>query len=225
LPLLEKQVTEIRCCENSTVTHYKLQRESTNAYHIGMLSAFQQKNTCFTSCTLSFGSKINRNTVNVYLSDENSECILNGLYFGKEQQTIDNHTRIDHAKPNCRSWEVFNGILDDNASGVFNGKIHVHPDAQKTDAKQTNRCLLLSDNAKINTKPELEIYADDVKCTHGATIGQLNEEAIFYLRSRGIDYPTAHLILTKAFAGEVIDTIKISELKDEIETILNTYFC
>ncbi len=213
-------VTEIVVGESSIANHYKLQKESDSAVHVGTVYAYQHKGSQFTSCTIAVGSKVNRNNVHVFLSDENIECTLNGLYLGNGKQLIDNRTRIDHAKPNCRSWEVFKGILDDNSSGVFNGKIYVHQDAQKTDAKQTNRVLLLSDDAKINTKPELEIFADDVKCTHGATVGQLDGEAMFYLRSRGIDYKSAYAILTKAFAADVIDTISIKSLKEEVYALL-----
>ena len=213
-------VTEIMVDKNSIVNHYKLQKESDSAHHVGTVYAYQHQGSQFTSCTIACGSRVNRNNVHVFLGDENTECTLNGLYLGKGNQQIDNRTRIDHAKPNCRSWEVFKGILDDKSSGVFNGKIYVHQDAQKTDAKQTNRVLLLSDDAKINTKPELEIFADDVKCTHGATIGQLDDEAMFYLRSRGIDYKSAYAMLTKAFAADVIDGITIESLKEEVYKLL-----
>jgi len=145
---------------------------------------------------------------------------LNGAYLGLNEQVIDNHTRIDHAKANCNSFEVYKGILGGHATGVFNGKIFVYVDAQKTDAKQTNKALLLSPNASINTKPQLEIFADDVKCTHGATVGQLSEEALFYLRSRGVPLDEAQALLVYAFAAEVLEKISITALKDGLERTL-----
>src|SRR5262249_3141091 len=147
-------------------------------------------------------------------------CTLNGLSLGSGSQLIDNHTRIDHARPNCASHELYKGILDGKARGVFNGKIHVHPDAQKTDAKQTNQTLLLSEDAIINTKPQLEIYADDVKCTHGATVGQLDANAVFYLRSRGVGLDEARALLTFAFANDIIGRIKVAPLRAELEDLL-----
>src|SRR5207248_4884715 len=141
---------------------------------------------------------------------EACESTLNGLYLGGGEQLIDNHTRIDHAKPNCNSHELYKGILDGKARGVFNGKIYVHPDAQKTDAKQTNKALLLSDDATINTKPQLEIFANDVKCTHGAAVGQLDEDAVFYLRSRGLRLEEARAMLIHAFASDILNRVKIA---------------
>ena len=151
---------------------------------------------------------------------EGCECTLNGLYLASAQQLVDNHTVIDHAKPHCTSHELYKGILDGKARGVFIGKIYVRQDAQKTDAKQTNKTLLLSDDASINTKPQLEIYADDVKCTHGAAVGQLDEESLFYLRSRGIELAQARALLTYAFANDVISRIQIEEVRDHLEEIL-----
>src|SRR5262249_8333697 len=161
--------------------HYKLQQESTQAFHISTTQVHLGRSSNFTSHAITLGGDITRNDVNALLDGEGGECTLNGLYLATGKQHIDNHTRIDHAKPHCASHELYKGILDGKARGVFNGKIYVHPDAQKTDAKQTNKTLLLSDEALIDTKPQLEIFADDVKCTHGATIGQLAEDAIFYL--------------------------------------------
>jgi Fe-S cluster assembly protein SufD len=161
-----------------------------------------------------------RNEVNAVLGAEGCECTLNGVYLAAGQQLIDNHTVIDHAKPHCASHELYKGILDGKARGVFNGKIYVRQDAQKTDAKQTNQTLLLSDDATINTKPQLEIYADDVKCTHGATVGQLDEEALFYLRARGIGRSQARDLLTFAFANDVIRRIQIDSLRDQLEQTL-----
>jgi len=155
------------------------------------------------------------------LDAEACECTLNGLYLAAGDQLIDNHTRIDHVRPHCTSHELYKGILDGRARGVFNGKIHVYPDAQKTDARQTNKTLLLSGDAMIDTKPQLEIYADDVKCTHGASIGQLDEEQIFYLRTRGIDRESARQLLTYAFANDIVNRIRIDPLRAQLEEALS----
>src|SRR5262249_49995402 len=179
-------VTELVLGEGAIIDHYKLQEEGKEAFHIHTLQVQQERSSNFSSHAVSLGSSLARNDIAAYLGGEGCECTLNGLYLAGGRQLIDNHTQIEHAKPHCASHELYKGILDGHAHGVFNGKIHVHPDAQKTDAKQTNQTLLLSEDAIINTKPQLEIYADDVKCTHGATVGQLDTEAIFYLRSRGI---------------------------------------
>ncbi|MDW8309743.1 MAG: SufD family Fe-S cluster assembly protein, partial [Verrucomicrobiales bacterium] len=154
------------------------------------------------------GAKLSRNNIRARLAGEGLECILNGLYLTRDEQLADHHMIVEHAQPACASHEYFNGILDDKSRGVFHGRIYVHPIAQKTDAKQTNKNLLLSDDAVANSKPQLEIYADDVKCTHGATVGQLNPEAIFYLRTRGIGPETARRMLIHAFAGEIIERIE-----------------
>ena len=167
-----------------------------------------------------FGGKIARNNIYTNLDGEGIETILNGLYMGHDDQLIDNHTFINHAKPHCESHELYQGILTDNAKGVFSGKIMVRPDAQKTDAKQSNNCLLLSNEARINSKPQLEIYADDVRCTHGATVGQLNQDAIFYLRSRGITWQRAKNILTYAFAEQVVEGIGIDSVRDYVNDII-----
>src|SRR5262249_47322082 len=184
-------VTEIVLGEGAAIDHYKVQRESKEAFHIATQQIHQGRASRFTSHSITLGGGLVRNDVNAMLDAEGCECTLNGLYLASGRQLVDNHTRIDHAKPHCASHELYKGILDGQAHGVFNGKIFVHQDAQKTDAKQTNKTLLLSDDAVINTKPQLEIFADDVKCTHGATVGQLDDNAIFYLRSRGIDAAAA----------------------------------
>src|SRR4029077_18941962 len=161
-----------------------------------------------------------RNEVRVALDAEGCEATINGLYMASGRQHMDNHTVIDHAKAHCASHELYKGILDGKAHGVFNGKIFVRQDAQKTDAKQTNQTLLLSDDATINTKPQLEIYADDVKCTHGATVGQLDAESIFYLRSRGIDLDAPRALLTFAFANDIVGRIGVDSLRDGLEKLL-----
>jgi Fe-S cluster assembly protein SufD len=213
-------VTEICAADRATIDHYKLQRESRAAFHVATLKVHQQQGSTFSSHYLGFGGALVRNEVRAVLEGEGCECTLNGLYMAGGRQHLDNHTVIDHAKPRCASHELYKGILDGQAHGVFNGKIYVHQDAQKTDAKQTNKTLLLSDEAVINTKPQLEIYADDVKCTHGATVGQLEEAAIFYLRSRGIGHEQARSLLTFAFANDIISRIKVEPVRVQLEETL-----
>jgi Fe-S cluster assembly protein SufD len=213
-------VTEIVLDENAVLDHYKLQQESPAAFHIATQQVQQERSSNFRSHSIALGGTLVRNDAGAVLAGEGCECTLNGLYLGADRQLIDNHTRIDHAKPHCASHELYKGILDGKARGVFNGKIYVHPDAQKTDAKQTNKTLLLSDDATINTKPQLEIFADDVKCTHGATVGQLAGDAIFYLRSRGIGLEEARNLLTFAFANDVISRIQVPSIARQLEAVL-----
>jgi Fe-S cluster assembly protein SufD len=213
-------VTEIVLGEGAVLDHTKVQRESKNAFHIATQQVHQARASNITSHSIALGGGLVRNDVNVVLDAEGCECTLNGLYLANGRQHIDNHTRIDHARPHCASHELYKGILDGKAHGVFNGKIYVHQDAQKTDAKQTNKTLLLSEDAVINSKPQLEIYADDVKCTHGATIGQLDEEAVFYLRSRGVGQEEARSLLTYAFANDIISRIKVEPIRAGLEQAL-----
>jgi Fe-S cluster assembly protein SufD len=213
-------VTEIRLEENAYLKHIRVQNESTSAFHMCSVFVDQKANSHYFSTSISFGGKITRNNIYTRLLGEGVETILNGLYMGHGSQHIDNNTYIDHVKPHCNSHELYQGILTDKAHGVFGGKIMVHPEAQKTDAKQSNNCLLLSDDAEINTKPQLEIYADDVRCTHGATIGQLDEESIFYLQSRGISEQRARNILTYAFAGQVVEGITIDAVREHVDNII-----
>jgi Fe-S cluster assembly protein SufD len=219
---LTNTVTEIVLGENSHLEHDKLQVENMNAFHIGTTQIQMNAASQYTSNAISLGGSLIRNNITAVFDAEGSECTLNGLSLGSGTQVIDNHTAIDHAKPHCNSHELYKAILDGGSKGVFNGKIFVRKDAQKTDAKQTNRTLLLSDDATINAKPQLEIFADDVKCTHGATIGQLDDEQVFYLRSRGIDLAAARDILTFAFAGDVVNRITIEPLRQKVERIIRT---
>ena len=212
-------VTEIVVGEGAVVDHYKIQRESRQAFHVATMAVALGRNANFTTHSISLGGALVRNDVNATLS-EGTEATLNGLYVVNDKQHVDNHTQIDHAKPHGTSHELYKGILDGKASAVFNGRIIVRKDAQKTDSKQTNKNLVLSDEAVINTKPELQILADDVRCTHGATIGQLDAEGMFYLRSRGIDKNQARDLLTYAFAQDILDRVKVPELKDELERVL-----
>ena len=205
-------VTELFAGENATVDHYKLQQESAEAAHIGALYIHARRDATVTCHSIALGGSLVRNDVTAVLDGEGGECTLNGLYFADRRTLVDNHTTIDHARPHCASREIYKGILADHARAVFNGKIIVRPDAQKTDAKQTNKALLLSEDAQINTKPQLEIFANDVKCTHGAAIGQMDDEAIFYLRARGLAEPEARRMLIRAFAGDVLSRIPLAAL-------------
>ncbi len=210
-------VTEIAVGEGAVVDHVKVQSESDTAYHIANTQIVMAAKANFTSHNLSLGGALVRNEVRVRFDGEHAEATVNGLYLAKGKQHVDNFTVIDHAKPNCASHEIYKGVLADRAHGVFNGKIFVRKDAQKTDAKQTNKVLLLSDDATINTKPQLEIFADDVKCTHGATIGQLAATQLFYLRSRGIPLEQARRLLTFAFANDIVNRVKIESIRAELE--------
>jgi Fe-S cluster assembly protein SufD len=213
-------VTEVVTEREAIVDHYRLQNESAQAFHVGSLHLTAHRGSTFSSHSLTLGGSLVRNDVVATLAGEGIDCTLNGLYLGGGTTLVDNHTTIDHATAHCGSHEVYKGILWGRARAVFNGKIIVRPDAQKTDAKQTNKALLLSDDAQINTKPELEIFANDVKCTHGAAIGQLDDDAIFYLRTRGLRYDEARAMLIRAFAGDIIQRIKVPALRAELETTL-----
>jgi Fe-S cluster assembly protein SufD len=217
-------VTEIVAEENAIVSHIKLQEESKKAFHIGRMEVEQERASNFTSYAISLGGDISRNDFNCTFNDEGGESTLNGLFLLNGNQLFDVHTLIDHAKPHCNSHEHYKGILDDKSRGVFNGKVMVRKDAQKTNAFQENNNIILSNDALVNTKPQLEIFADDVKCSHGATIGQLDDDSMFYLKSRGIGEETAKTILIHAFASDVVQTIKIKAVKDYIEEILTQRF-
>lgn len=214
-------VSEFYLEENARLDHIKIQNESSSSFHISNQFASLAKNCNFSTLNINLGGKITRSNIFTKLTGEASECVLNGVYIGNGTQHIDNRTVIDHVKPHCLSSETYKGIVGDNARGIFNGKIQVYQEAQKTNAIQNNSGLLLSENASIDTKPQLEIYADDVKCTHGATIGQLNEEALFYLRSRGIDMQQAKNMLINAFAGEVVDQIENEVLRERIQDYID----
>jgi Fe-S cluster assembly protein SufD len=218
---LTNTVTEISLGDNAVVEHDKFQVEGVNAYHIGTTHVQMNAASRFTSNVISLGGSIVRNNLTARFDAEGAECILNGLSLGRGTQVVDNHTVIDHAKPHCTSHELYKSILDGASKGIFNGKVFVRKDAQKTDAKQTNKTLLLSDDATMNTKPQLEIFADDVKCTHGATIGQLDDEQIFYLRSRSIGLDAARDILTSAFAGDVVNRITIEPFRRQVERMIH----
>ncbi len=214
-------VTEIILQKGAQAQYHKLERESQNSFHIGMTQVNQIESTKFFSSAITLDGGLVRNGLNVILNGEHSECELNGLYMISGNEHVDNYTLIDHPKPNAKSRQVYKGILAGKSTAVFSGKVFVHENAQKTDASQTNKNLLLSKHATVNTKPQLEIFADDVKCTHGAAVGQLEDEAIFYLKTRGIDERSASRLLSYGFAGEVIDTIQIEPVKQELNRILS----
>jgi len=218
---LSNTVTELVARDNAVVSHYLIEREDARAFNVSTLRIQQGRSTNVASHSLLIGGAIVRNNVHPVLAGEGGECLINGLFIGNGRQHLDNYMYVEHAKPHCGSRQFYNGILDGHAHGVFHGRIIVHKDAQKTDAKQTNRNLLLSDDAQIDTKPQLEIYADDVKCTHGATIGQIEEGALFYLRSRGIDEISARKLLLLAFASECLDRMKEQPARAFAQELIN----
>ena len=213
-------VTEVVAGANSWIEHTRIQRESERAYHVGLTHVEQQRDSHYRSFTLAMGGALARHNLHAYLNGENVETLMYGLYLTRGSQVVDNHTAIHHNQPNCRSWEVYKGVLDGKSRAVFNGKVFVKPEAQKTDAKQTNRNLLLSDAAKVDTKPQLEIFADDVKCTHGATVGRLDDVALFYARSRGVPAEKAQRLLTYAFAAEVTSEVVLEPVRDELDRLV-----
>ena len=218
---LTNSVCEINVGENASIDHYRVQRETLSAFHISAMHVVEARAARFRSTSIDLGGHLTRNHVHTALIGEGIDSTLNGLYIEDGSQHVDNHTLIEHTQANCQSHEFYKGVLAAESSGVFRGKIHVHQAAQKTDAYQANQNLLLSDSARIDTKPQLEIYADDVKCSHGATIGQLDADAIFYLRSRGIGHREAVRILTRAFAGEVLDRVRIDGLRQELDDLVS----
>jgi Fe-S cluster assembly protein SufD len=219
-PTLTNAVTELVVGEGARVEHAKFQDESRSAFHLAAIHAHLGRNCKLMSHSIATGARLSRNNIRTTLAGEGVECVLNGLYLTRGDQLADHHMVVEHAQPHCNSHEYYNGILDGRSKGVFHGRILVRPAAQKTDAKQTNKNLLLSEDATVDTKPQLEIYADDVKCTHGATIGQLNEESIFYLRARGIGAETARRMLIHAFAGEIIERIRHTPARDKLDKLV-----
>ena len=217
-------VTELVVGEGAHIDHYKIQRESESAFHVGTVQAREARDSQLHSFSFATGGSLARTNIYTTLDGDAATCTLNGLYLTDGSQHIDNQTSIEHIAPNCPSHEVYKGVLDGRSHGVFNGKVYVHPEAQKTDGKQSNNNLLLSPNARVDTKPQLEIFADDVKCTHGATVGRLDEVAMFYLNSRGIGPDTARTLLTYAFAADVLETIELEPLRKELEKVVLARF-
>jgi Fe-S cluster assembly protein SufD len=213
-------VTEIVTLADANLRHVKLQRETLDAFHVAAFDLYQERSSRVASHSISLGGGIVRNDLHAVLAGEGADCVLNGLYLVEGRQLVDNHMTVEHAAAHCDSHELYKGVLDGKARAVFNGLIHVHPGAQKTDAKQSNRNLLLSGEAIANSNPQLEIYADDVKCTHGSTVGQLDEDAVFYLRSRGIGIEAARSLLTYAFASELVERIPVEPVRHALEEFL-----
>jgi Fe-S cluster assembly protein SufD len=210
-------VTEVVLEDGANLSHLKIQRESPRAFHVGTIEAEQKRDSHYQSFSFSTGASLARTNVYTTLNGEGAGATLNGLYMLDGEQHCDHQTRIEHAQPNCFSRELYKGVLDGASHGVFNGKVYVDPIAQKTDGKQTNNVLLLSERAQVDTKPQLEIFADDVKCTHGATVGRIDQTALFYMKSRGINNDLARRLLTYAFAAEVLETIDVERVRQDLE--------
>ncbi len=219
-PSFTNAVTEVALGSGARLTHVKLQAEAEGSFHIGGLHVEQGRDSRFASHLFSLGGALARNEVHATFAAEGGECTLQGLYVGHGTQHLDHHTRLDHAHPRCISRELYKGVLDDHARGTFHGKVLVRPDAQQTDSRQYNRNLLLSETAMADSRPQLEILADDVKCAHGATVGRLDEQALFYLRARGIPKAEAERLLTHAFASEVVGAVPVAALRDQVEALL-----
>ena len=217
-------LTEIVIEANANVDHYKIQDEAENGNLVSTTQAIQKKQSIFSTHTFTLSGALVRNNLTMVLDGEYIESHLNGLYLTNGTQVVDNHTLVDHQKPNCNSNELYKGIIEDKSSATFNGKIYVRKDAQKTNAFQSNKNILLSDDGTINTKPQLEIYADDVKCSHGTSTGKLDADKVFYLRARGLSEASAKKLLMHAFASEVVDTIKIDALRDYVEAKISKRF-
>lgn len=214
---LTNSVTEIFAGPSSRLEHYRVQNPGDSATEVNDLQVYQERDSVVTTATVTLSGALVRNNISFLPDAEGCESHLYGLFLVQGNSHVDSHTLVDHARPNCSSNELYKGILEDEATGVFNGKVHVRPDAQKTNAYQSNRSIVLSRRAQMYSKPELEIYADDVKCSHGATTGELNPEAMFYLRSRGLSERFARALLLQAFARDVIDKIRIEPLRKMLD--------
>ena len=211
--------TDAELHAGSRVEHYKLQQSDLHEVNIGSVRAHQHRDSYYHSHSVAFGAALSRRDIHVEMNGEGAECSLNGLYLVGGRQLVDHHTRIDHVRKNCRSRESYKGVIDGRARAVFNGNVVVHKGADGTDSAQSNANLLLSDKAEIDTKPDLEIHADDVKCAHGATVGQLDMNQLFYLRSRGLSEEEARNVLMFAFADEVLAAIKVPQVRSYLEQI------
>jgi Fe-S cluster assembly protein SufD len=223
-PHLTNTVTELVLRAEARVDHCKIQEENRRAIHLSTIQTQQGRGSHWTSHSVSTGARLARHQIQTIFRGTHGHCTLNGLYLVRGEQLADHHTVVEHAQPRCESHEFYHGVLSGRAHGVFNGKIFVRQDAQKTNAKQTNRNLLLSDDAVVDTKPQLEIFADDVKCTHGATVGQMDEEAVFYLRSRGIGLEHARQIMVRAFASDVVERIPLEPVRAHLNLMLTERF-
>jgi Fe-S cluster assembly protein SufD len=213
-------VTEVVVGQNAKLDTYRIQRESTAAYHTATTRSVQARDSVFSLIAFTFGSQLSRHDIHAVLDGEGSECTIDGLSMLRERQHSDYHTVLEHAQPHCNSWEYFNGVFDGRSRGVFNGRIIVRPGAQKTDSKQTNNNLLLSQHARADSQPQLEIYADDVRCTHGATLGPMDDDHLFYLQSRGLSRAEARALLTYGFGSEILNAVKIDTLRTDLDRLV-----
>jgi Fe-S cluster assembly protein SufD len=219
VPYFTNHVSEVVLADGATVHHFKIQREADQAAHVSTTEVRQARDSHYVNFSMAMGAKLSRTNVYTVLDGPNCGATLNGLYLGRGAQHTDHQTRIEHAQPNCFSRELYKGVLDETSRAVFNGKVYVHPIAQKTDGKQSNHTLLLSPDARIDTKPQLEIFADDVRCTHGATVGRMDEAGLFYMKSRGVPADVARKLLTYAFAADVLETIENDAIKLALEQL------
>jgi Fe-S cluster assembly protein SufD len=222
-PSLTNAVTEVQLGAGARLTHVKIQAESAQDAHFGSLRAAQDEDSRLVSRTFSFGGKLVRNEIETFLAARRAECVLDGLFMAREKQHVDNQTFIDHKAPYCACHESFKGVLDGESVGIFDGRVLVRENAQKTDARQSNQNLLLAKTAKVYSKPQLQIYADDVKCSHGSSTGQMDEEALFYLRARGLSREEAKHLLISAFAGEMVERVEIENLKAPLRKALQAW--
>ncbi len=222
-PTFTNAVTEIVAGAGSIVDYIRVQQEPDDAYHVATVQTHQEADSRVALHTVTVGGGLVRNDVNTVLAGDGAEVVMNGLYLVKGRQHVDNHTRIDHAAPHCTSMENYKGIVDDQGHGIFNGRIVVRPKAQKTNATQSNHNLILSDKALVNTDPQLEIYADDVKCTHGSTVGQIDEDVVFYFLSRGIDRGTARRLLIHGFTQEIISRVENNTVRKFVNEIVSRW--
>ena len=216
-------VTEVVVGENAMLDVYRVQREGLKAFHTAATHSVQGRNSNFSLITFSFGGTLSRHDIHAVLDGEGADATLDGLSMLRGQQHVDYHTTLEHARPDCTSWEYFNGVFDGRARGVFNGRIIVRPGAQKTDSKQTNNNLLLSDHARADSQPQLEIYADDVKCTHGATLGPIDDEHLFYLQSRGLSAADARAMLTYGFGSEILNAVKAEDVRHSLDRLVHDW--
>ncbi|GAB5520254.1 MAG: Fe-S cluster assembly protein SufD [Rhodothermales bacterium] len=224
VPMFTNAVTEVYVGANAKTDHYQIQEEAASQHQVTYLEAYQARDSHFSTHTETFSGGTVRNNLGLLPNDENIETHLIGLFLCNGSMHVDNHTLVDHAKPNCMSNELYKGILDDQSVGVFNGKVFVRQDAQKINAYQTNKTIVLTEQAKMFSKPELEIYADDVQCSHGATTGQIEDEALFYLMARGIPAGRARALLLLAFARDVLDTVEVEPLQEYLDAKINARF-
>ena len=216
-------VTEVVVGDNAHLDTYRLQREGAGGYHTATTHSHQGRDSRYSLVTFTFGARLSRHDINAVLDGEGADCTLDGLSMLRDEQHTDHHTTMEHARPNCTSWEYFNGVFDEKSRGVFTGRIIVHPGAQKTDSKQTNNNLLLTERARADSQPQLEIYADDVRCTHGVTLGPIDEEHLYYIQSRGLTREDARGLLTYGFASEILDAVSLEALKTALDALVREW--